>query len=216
MHEQLAECLRHLPPRMSHVVRPWAERIPAAPALMEGDRVVSYGELAGTIAAVGAWLKHHGLRPGDRAMIVGENSIALAVLVLAIGEIDAWPLVTNARISAREIDVIRDHSGARFLLYTTGVSADAARHAERDGARIETVPGIGAVAVGTVNDKALPEPVSLDGSSVSPQELFAFAAERLAPYKRPAQIVVEQAPPATTAGKILKHQLAQEAANHGT
>ena len=44
-----------------------------------------------------------------------------------LGEIDAWPVVTNARISAREIDVIRGHSGARIQIGTGSFVPD--RHA---------------------------------------------------------------------------------------
>lgn len=161
---ELAERIRALPARMSHVVRPWAERTPDAVALLEGDRMLSYRQLADAIGSVGGWLKARGLRPGDRAMIVGENSIALAVLVLAIGEVDAWPIVANARISAREVDAIRDHSGARVVLYTTANSVDAVRHAERHGAVVEDVPGIGPLAAGSVNGDAVPEPVHADGA----------------------------------------------------
>jgi long-chain acyl-CoA synthetase len=48
-------------------------------------------------------------------MIVSENSLALAALILATSEIDAWSVVVNPRLSAREVDLIREHSGARRL-----------------------------------------------------------------------------------------------------
>jgi acyl-CoA synthetase (AMP-forming)/AMP-acid ligase II len=38
-------------------------------------------------------------------------------------------------------------------------------------------------------------------------DLRAFAAERLAGYKRPARIIVATALPAAPTGKILKHRL---------
>jgi acyl-coenzyme A synthetase/AMP-(fatty) acid ligase len=43
-------------------------------------------------------------------------------------------------------------------------------------------------------------------------ELRAWAAERLAPYKRPARIVMMDALPAAPNGKVLKHVLKQRAA----
>ena len=55
--------------------------------------------------------------------------IALAALLLAASRLDAWAIVVNPRLSARELDQIRDHSGARCLLLTTAVSAEAASHA---------------------------------------------------------------------------------------
>lgn len=50
-------------------------------------------------------------------------------------------------------------------------------------------------------------------ATVTPEELRAFAADRLAGYKRPSQIhIVEQLPAAAT-GKILKHLLAKQFAD---
>jgi acyl-CoA synthetase (AMP-forming)/AMP-acid ligase II len=45
------------------------------------------------------------------------------------------------------------------------------------------------------------------GATVSPTGLIAWCAERLAPYKRPAEIKVLDALPAASTGKILKHRL---------
>jgi acyl-coenzyme A synthetase/AMP-(fatty) acid ligase len=46
----------------------------------------------------------------------------------------------------------------------------------------------------------------------SVDELRAWAAERLAPYKRPARIVMMAALPAAANGKVLKHVLKKMAA----
>ena len=69
-------------------------------------------------------------------MIVSENCIALAALLLAASRIDAWAIVANPRLSPRELDQIRDHSGARRMFFTVGVSKEAAAHAQRYGAEI--------------------------------------------------------------------------------
>ncbi len=45
------------------------------------------------------------------------------------------------------------------------------------------------------------------GATATAEELRAFAAERLAPYKRPGEIVVLAALPATATGKVLKSRL---------
>ena len=42
---------------------------------------------------------------GDRVVIVGENSRALAALILGASEIHTWSVVVNPRLSAREIDL---------------------------------------------------------------------------------------------------------------
>ena len=71
-------------------------------------------------------------------MIVSENSIALAALLLAASRIDAWVIVANPRLSPRELDQIRDHSGARRVFFTSAVSKEAATHAERCAAERRT------------------------------------------------------------------------------
>jgi len=50
------------------------------------------------------------------------------------------------------------------------------------------------------------------GAAPSVDELAAWAGERLAPYKRPARIVLMEALPAAASGKVLKHVLAGLAA----
>jgi long-chain acyl-CoA synthetase len=49
------------------------------------------------------------------------------------------------------------------------------------------------------------------GARVTPEELLAFAAASLAPYKRPVEVIVLGALPAAANGKILKGRLAQMA-----
>jgi len=51
----------------------------------------------------------------------------------------------------------------------------------------------------------------LPGSTVNPADLTAHAARQLAPYKRPCKIIVLDALPAGSTGKILKHRLAEVA-----
>jgi acyl-CoA synthetase (AMP-forming)/AMP-acid ligase II len=49
----------------------------------------------------------------------------------------------------------------------------------------------------------------LKGSKVTPSDLMTFAGKQLTSYKRPSQIIVLDALPATSTGKILKHKLAE-------
>ena len=51
----------------------------------------------------------------------------------------------------------------------------------------------------------------LPGSTVNPADLTAHAARQLAPYKRPCKIIVLDALPAGSTGKILKHRLPEVA-----
>ncbi len=100
--------------------------------------------------------------PGDRVMIVGENCREFIAILLASAALDAWPVLANARLSAREIDEIRDHCGARRVVYTTSVSPHAADHARRHGATVEEVDGLGSIGVGALNSAVEPESIDAE------------------------------------------------------
>ena len=100
-----------------------------------------------------------GIRPGDRVMVVCENCRASVAIFLALGAMDAWPVLVNARLSAQEIDQIRDHCGARRLIYTAGVSVHARKHAQRHGATVEDIPGLGLLGIGPLYEDVRPEPL---------------------------------------------------------
>lgn len=153
------------PVRISDVVKVWAERSPERPALIESSGSWTYRQLASAIADTEIWLRVLGIRPGDRVMIVGENCRAFVTILLASASVDAWPVLVNARLSPREVDEIRDHCGARRVLYTTSVSTQAADHAKRHGAMLEERDGFGSVGVGPMNEGAVPEPLDADVSN---------------------------------------------------
>ena len=157
---QASEILRVLPARISDVVKPWAERSPDRPALIEASGGWTYRQLASAISKTQAWLGESGVRPGDRVMIVGENCREFVAILLATASIDAWPVLVNARLSAREIDEIRDHCGARRVLYTASVSPHAVDHAKRHGAVVEEVDGLGSISIGALNKSVAPEPIN--------------------------------------------------------
>jgi acyl-CoA synthetase (AMP-forming)/AMP-acid ligase II len=149
----------NLPTRISDVITPWAERSPDQPALVEASGTWTYRQLAAVIAETQTWLVGSGVRPGDRVMIVCENCRAFVAILLALSGIDAWPVLVNARLSAREVDEIRDHCGARRVICTTSVSPQAREHAQRHGAVIQEAAGLGPIALGPLNETVAPEPV---------------------------------------------------------
>jgi acyl-CoA synthetase (AMP-forming)/AMP-acid ligase II len=95
-------------------------------------------------------------------MIVCENCRAFVAILLALTTLDAWPVLVNARLSAREIDEIRDHCGARRLIYTTSASPHAREHAKRHGAMIQEAPEAGSIAIGPLNERVEPEPIDTE------------------------------------------------------
>ncbi len=154
--------------RISDVVKPWADRLPEHLAVVDPNGSWTYRELQGIISQAADWLLSSGVRTGDRVMIVGENCREFAGALLAVASLDAWPVPVNAHLSAREVDAVRDHCGARCVLYTTSTSVHAAEHARRHGALVETVTGLGQIGLGPLNENAQPEPVDIEiGSRVA-------------------------------------------------
>jgi long-chain acyl-CoA synthetase len=156
--------LAQLPDRISGVIRPFARQSPDHPALVQGGIAWTYGDLAAIVARTAITLADYGVRPGDRVMIVSENSLALAAILLATSEIDAWSVVVNPRLSEREIDLIRDHSGARRVIYAIEASDNTRQHANRHGAAIAALPALGTLGIGALNEQTAPEPVEADRS----------------------------------------------------
>jgi long-chain acyl-CoA synthetase len=161
----VSEILCGLPARISDVLAPWAECSPDHPALLEASGTWTYRELATVIAETQSWLINSGVRPGDRVLIVCENCRAFAAALLAVAAVDAWPVLVNAKLSAGEVDAIREHSGARRSIYTTSVSPHATEHAKRHNALIGEAAGLGQIGLGALNESALPEPVEPDAAS---------------------------------------------------
>ena len=149
-----------LPPRLHLVAERHIADAPERIALIEDGRCWTYGELGRNIAEIAEALAELGIRAGDRMIIVSENCIALAALLLAASRIDAWAIVANPRLAAREIDQIRQHSGARLMFLTSGVSKEAAAHAARLGTISRRLGPLEDIAVSALNQDTMPEPVA--------------------------------------------------------
>jgi long-chain acyl-CoA synthetase len=158
----LAEIAREVPGRVHQVADPHVSNTPDRVALIEEGASWTYRELDRAVADIAAGLSSLGVRAGDRMIIVSENSIALAALLLAASRIDAWAIVANPRLSPRELDQIRDHSGARRMFFTPEVSREAAAHGERHGAEIRQLGPLKVIGVGPLNEATVAEPAEND------------------------------------------------------
>lgn len=110
--------LAELPQRVSQSLQVWAERTPSAPAVRDHlGRHLTYGAMLDEVTRAAATLRDRGVQPRDRVLLVNENSVPLLVAILALAEIGAWPVVVNARMTAKEIERIRSHCEPRLVLY---------------------------------------------------------------------------------------------------
>ena len=151
--------LANLPERLGDVIAPWVESSPDRTVLVETSGSWTYRELSSAVSAAKDWLRQLGVRPGDRVMLVFENCRAFVAIFLALGEIDAWPVLVNARLSASEVSQIREHSNPRRIIYTSAVSPHASAHAKRHRAAVEDVLLLGTISVGALNEETVTEPV---------------------------------------------------------
>ncbi|ANW05980.1 class I adenylate-forming enzyme family protein [Bradyrhizobium icense] len=151
-----------LPRRIHEVTADHVGDIPGQIALVEDGAAWSYRDLDRQVTEIAAVLSSLGVRAGDRMVIVSENCIPLAALLLAASRLDAWAIVANPRLSARELDQIRDHSGARRTFFTSGVSKEAAAHASRLGAENRELGPLRGIGVGPLDEAATVEPVEAD------------------------------------------------------
>src|SRR5580700_1176515 len=159
-----ADILKSLPQSIGDVIKPWADRSPDRLALVETSGSWTYRQLNDAVERATAWLQDSGVRPGDRVMLVCDNCRPFIAIFLALTGMDAWPVLANARLSAREIDDIRDHCGARRVIYMTSVSPQATQHAKRHGAIIGEQAGLGPIGFGPLNEKVEPEPIDRDSA----------------------------------------------------
>jgi acyl-CoA synthetase (AMP-forming)/AMP-acid ligase II len=107
----------------------------------EDGEILTYAELASRVAACARSLADAGLGAGQRAVLVGENSVDMIIVLLAVMRAGAWAVPLNARMSASEIDGICAHCMPR-LAYFSGASAEASAHALRHGAIAGTADGL--------------------------------------------------------------------------
>ena len=148
--------------RIDQVYLRWSEVQPQRIALRDARSALSYGALDGAIDGVCSALQDAGVRAGDRVLLVAENSVALAITMLAVSRLRAWSATVNARLSAREIAQILQHSGARRALYFSAGSPEAEQHGVTHQAERVHWDGIGTLLLGPLNTAAQVEPAQPD------------------------------------------------------
>ncbi len=80
-------------------VRTW----PGRPALVEGERTLTYRELDRRVAGAAGWLAANGIGRGDRVAILSENSTEYVALMLAAARTGCILACQNWRLTAREL-----------------------------------------------------------------------------------------------------------------
>jgi long-chain acyl-CoA synthetase len=153
------DLIEGLPSRVHDVYAKFAQETPEHPAFVEAGRPWSYRQFSDAVEAAARDLREMQVRPGDRVMVASENSVALGAILFAIGRLDAWAIAVNPRLSARELEQIRSHSGARLVIFNAALSKEAADHAVRTGATMRPIGPFGGLGIGPLNEATRVEPV---------------------------------------------------------
>jgi acyl-CoA synthetase (AMP-forming)/AMP-acid ligase II len=133
--------------RIDALPRHWARATPRSLAMRDGARAISWGALVEAVEACARCLAGAAVRPGDRVMIVAENSIAQVASLFAASTLGACAVPVNPRLSPRELDAIRDHAQPRVTVYATGNAPEVDAHARRHEATPADIDGIGRLSL---------------------------------------------------------------------
>jgi len=117
-----------------HIVDPILEKAVSQGthlALTDDLLSLNYADLSREIIRVSGYLTSLGVGPGDRLMIIGENSVALAVFILAGAHAGAIVVLENARRAPLEVEQIFAHAKPKRGIFVFANSPDAKVHASR-------------------------------------------------------------------------------------
>ncbi len=93
-----------------------AMRAPDRPMLRQGDRTVTYGQMADRVAAVAGGLHERGVGQGDVVALLSYNCIEFIETIFAANHLGAIAMPINWRLAAPEVRYILEHSQANALV----------------------------------------------------------------------------------------------------
>jgi acyl-CoA synthetase len=147
-----------------------AER-PTAPALQDGRRTLTWGELKGWVDGVAADLHAHGLVGGDRVSIWMSNRAEAIVMFLACSRLGlACNPSLHRTYTCSEIGTLLQRLSARALLTEDGWGADRSRvDLQAVLAGIETIKAV-------YTPQTLPEPAASEAEPCGDPDKVAYLA----------------------------------------
>ncbi|MEX2198527.1 MAG: long-chain fatty acid--CoA ligase [Burkholderiales bacterium] len=133
-----------------------ARRLPQAPALARGTRIVApYGELSARVARLAGGLRARGLAPGERVALAMKNCPEYYEVLFACWHAGLAAVPINAKLHAKEFETILENSGARLAFVTPELEAAIPR----------------AIAVSTPEYRRLGEADAIACADVPPDDL---------------------------------------------
>ena len=89
---------------------------PDKTAIVDGDRLITYREMARETTRLANAMSASGIRPGDRVAFLCPNIPEMLIAHFAVPLVGAVLVAVNTRLSPDEISYILGHSGAKLLV----------------------------------------------------------------------------------------------------
>ena len=98
------------------ILRDTARRHGERPALVDGDRRLTWNELETAVDAAARWFAAAGLVPGYRVVVLMANSVEFVTSYLGILRAGLVAVPLNTGLTKSEISTVIAHSGARLAV----------------------------------------------------------------------------------------------------
>lgn len=89
---------------------------PQSISVIYKNETLSYSELKNRINGYAAYYKSTGIKPGDNAAVLSENSLEFIITIFSLWQIGAVPVLLNTRLLPKEIFELTDFTGCNNLI----------------------------------------------------------------------------------------------------
>lgn len=120
------------------------DRFGGRPAIIDGERTLTYAELGEAVKSLAAFLAARGVVEGDKVAILLPNSVEFAAAFYASASLGAVAVPVNNLCKEGEIRFYVTDSGARVLLTDAALRETAERAVSESGAGVSVIRGEGA------------------------------------------------------------------------
>ncbi len=140
-----------MPWHLADIWEAYARQIPDSPALIHGDRVVSWSEFDDRADRLAAWLAAQGFGAEAKVAILSRNRIEFMEVYFAAIKIGSTPFGVNYYYRERELSEVLDYSEAE-ILFSERELLDVALNLAPDLAKLRRIVAIDGKAAPGVED----------------------------------------------------------------
>ena len=119
---------------LAQILTDQAAKQPERPAILAGDRVISYAEFDDAAARVASFLLSRGFQAGDRAGVMLANTPEFAVVCYGVLRVGGTVVPMNPLLKSREVEYYLSDSGAGLLFAAADSPGEPAPGAAAAGA----------------------------------------------------------------------------------